>query len=55
MLHRRGLLEDDVTYVSGSSAGGLESVRRAGVDGCPTMKERGVGTAFSKLSQRVTY
>ena len=40
MLHRRGLLEDDVTYVPGTVAGGLESARRAGVDGSMTMKER---------------
>jgi hypothetical protein len=45
MLHRRGLLEDDVTYVPGTVAGGLESVRRAGVDGSMTMKERGLETA----------
>jgi hypothetical protein len=54
MLHRRGLLEDDVTYVSGSVAGGLESVRRAGVDGSMTMKERASGTRFSNLKKRVT-
>ena len=42
MLHRRGLLEDDVTYVPGTVAGGLESVRTAGVDGSMTMKERQV-------------
>ena len=34
--------------------GGLESVRRAGVDGQPTMAERGKGTTFSKLQGRVT-
>jgi hypothetical protein len=61
MLHRRGLLENDVTYVPGCVAGGLESVRVAGVDGRPTMAERGaeggIGTTFTtfqKLKQRVT-
>jgi len=28
MLHRGGLLEDDVTYVPGSVVGGLDSIRR---------------------------
>ena len=32
MLHRHGLLEDDVTYILGSVVGGLESARVAGVD-----------------------
>ena len=45
MLQRRGLLEDDVTYVSGSVAGslagGLENVRRAGVDGRTTREGGG--------------
>ena len=54
MLHRRGLLENDVTYVPAVVAGGLENVRLAGVDGRPTMSERAVGTTFSKLSQGVT-
>ena len=33
-------MENDVTYVPASVAGGLESVRLAGVDGRPTMAER---------------
>jgi hypothetical protein len=49
MLHRRGLLEDDVTYVpgtvAGALAGGLETARRAGKDGRPTMAERGLESA----------
>ena len=52
MLHRRGLLEDDGTYVPGTVAGGLESVRTAGVDGSMTMKERqvkGVWRVFAVL------
>ena len=62
LYHKYGLLPPDVRHINytrvGGIKGGLENVRRAGLNGSTSMAERaskgGIGTKFQKLSQRVT-